>query len=128
MKSFLAGLALFVLGVFLITQNTVVRTGFNLGFFTGGYNPPTGVLLIPILIGIVMLFLMDKQIWGWIVIFIGVCIILIGILMGLEIQFKQTSLFITILMYGCAAAGAGLMIKGVIQSNKKPQNTNEADT
>ena len=122
MKSFLSGLALFILGVFLITQNTVVRTGFNLGFLTGGHNPPTGVILIPILIGIVMLFVMDKQIWGWIVIFIGICIILLGILMGLEIYFKQTSLFITILMYGSAAAGAGLMVRGVVQSNKKPQD------
>lgn len=119
MKSFLAGIAFFVLGVFLITQNTVVRSGFNLRGITGGYNPPFGVMLIPVLIGIILLFAMKKQIWGWILIGFGLATILLGLLMGLEIYFKPTSLYVTLLMFGCAAAGVGLMIRGVAQSNRK---------
>lgn len=119
MKSFLSGLAFFGLGVFLITQNTIVRTGFNLGRITGGYNPPFGVLLLPVIIGIIMLFAMDKQIWGWILILFGICTILLSLLMGMEIHFKSTSLYVVILMFGTAAVGAGLMIRGVIRSNKK---------
>lgn len=119
MKSFLSGLALFVLGVYLITQNTIVRTGFNLGGITGGYNPPFGMLLIPVLIGIIMLFIMDSQLWGWLLIIFGLGTILLGLLLGLEIYFKPTTLYFTILMFGSAAIGIGLMARGVIQSNKK---------
>ena len=122
MKNLLAGIAFFVLGVFLITQNTVVRTGFNLGGLTGGYNPPFGVLLIPVLIGIILLFAMKKQTWGWILIGFGLATILLGLLMGLEIFLKPTNLYVTILMFGCAAVGVGLMIRGVIQSNSKSED------
>ena len=125
MKNLLAGIAFFVLGVFLITQNTVVRTGFNLGGLTGGYNPPFGILLIPVLIGIILLFAMRKQIWGWILIGFGLATILLGLLMGLEIYFKPTSLYITLLMFGCTAVGIGLMIRGVVQSNSRSGETNK---
>lgn len=119
MKSFVSGLAFFILGLFLITQNTVVRTGFNLSGLTGGYNPPFGLLLLPVIIGIILLFAMEKQIWGWILIIFGLCTILLGLLMGLDIYFKPTTLYVTILMFGSVAVGIGLMIRGVIQSNKK---------
>ena len=119
MKSFFSGLVFFGLGVFLIMQNTIVRTGFNLGGLTGGYNPPFGVLLLPVIIGIILLFAMDNQVLGWILIVVGICTILLSLLMGLDISFKQTTLYIVILMFGCVAAGAGLMIRGVMQSNKK---------
>lgn len=118
MKNFLAGLAFFALGVYLITQNTIVRTGMNLGRITGGYNPPFGLLLLPIIIGIILLFAMKNQVLGWILIIFGICTILLSILMGLEINFKSTSLYIVILMFSCVAVGIGLMIRGVVQSNK----------
>lgn len=119
MKSFFAGLGFFVLGVFLVTQNTIVTTGFNLRGLTGGYNPPFGVLILPVIIGIILLFAMDNQVLGWILIVVGICTILLSLLMGFDINFKQTTLYIVILMFGCIAAGAGLMIRGITQSNKK---------
>ena len=119
MKNFLAGLGFFVLGVFLITQNTIVRTGFSFGGLMGGYNPPFGLLLLPVIIGIIMLFAMDKQIFGWILIVFGIFTILLGLLMGLDIYFKPTTLYVVIFMFGCVAVGIGLMIRGVTQSNKK---------
>jgi hypothetical protein len=119
MKSFLSGLAFFLLGLFLITQNTIVRAGFNLRGLTGGYDPPFGLLLLPVLIGIILLFAMEKQIWGWILIIFGLCTILLGLLMGLEVSFRPTTLYTAILMFGSAAIGIGLMIRGVIQSNVK---------
>lgn len=118
MKNFLIGLIIFVLGAFLITQNTIVRTGFNLGGFMGGYNPPFGLLLLPVIIGIILLFAMDSQVLGWILIAFGICSILLGLLMGLDIRFRPTTLYVVILMFGCVAIGAGLMIRGVTQSNK----------
>jgi putative effector of murein hydrolase LrgA (UPF0299 family) len=118
-KNFLSGLVIFLLGIYLITQNTIVRTGFNLGRITGGYNPPFGILLLPVIVGIILLFAMEKQIWGWILIIFGICTILLSLLLGLEVYFRPTSLYVTILMFGTAAVGAGLMIRGVIQSNKK---------
>lgn len=119
MKSFFSGLAFFILGLFLISQNTIVRTGFHFGGLFGGYNPPFGLLLLPVIVGIILLFAMKRQIWGWILIAIGLVTIFTGLLMGLEIYFKPTTLYIAILMFACVAAGIGLIIRGVIQTHKK---------
>jgi hypothetical protein len=119
MKSFFSGLGFFVIGAFLITQNTIVRTGFNLGGLTGGYNPPFGLLLLPIIIGTILLFAMDNQVIGWILIVFGIVTILLGLLMGLEISFKPTTLYIAALMFISVAVGIGLMIRGVMQSNRR---------
>lgn len=119
MKSFISGLAFFVIGVFLITQNTIVRAGFNLGGITGGYNPPFGLLLLPVIIGVILLFAMDKQYLGWILIGFGIVTILLGLLMGLEISFKPTTLYQALMMFVLVAVGSGLMIRGVIQSNRR---------
>ena len=119
MKSFLSGLAFFILGLFLIYQNTIVRTGFSLGWFFAGYNPPFGLLLLPVLIGVILLFAMKRQVLGWILIGAGLVTILAGLLMGLQIYFKPTTLYITILMFACVAAGIGLMIRGIVQTKSK---------
>lgn len=119
MISFLSGLALFILGLFLITQNTVVRTGFSLGWMFGGYNPPFGLLLLPVIIGAILLFALKKQVWGWILIAAGMITILAGLLMGLQIYFRPITLYNAILMFACLGSGIGLMIRGMVQNRRK---------
>ena len=50
----------------------------------GSFNPPFGLLLLPVIIGIILLFAMKRQIWGWILIAIGFVTIFTGLLMGLR--------------------------------------------
>jgi len=119
MISLLSGLALFILGMFLISQNTIVSTGYFFGGVFGGFNPPFGLLLLPVIIGVILLFTMKRKIWGWILIATGLVTILAGVLMSLRIVFRPTTLYITILMFACLAAGIGLIIRGLIQVYKK---------
>ncbi|MBU3175685.1 hypothetical protein KPL47_04825 [Clostridium estertheticum] len=74
---------------------------------------------MPVIIGIIMLFAMDNQVFGWILIVFGIGSILLGLLMGFNVSFRPTTLYVVILMFGCVAIGVGLMIRGVTQSNKK---------
>lgn len=39
--------------------------------------------------------------------------------MGLEITFRRTDLFTTIMMYGMTAAGVGLILKGLYGKSRK---------
>jgi hypothetical protein len=119
MLSFLSGLALFILGLTLISNNTVVRTGFSLGWIFGGYSPPFGLMLIPVIVGVILLFALKRQIWGWIFIGAGLIAILAGLLMGLRIYFRPTTLYSAIIMFACLAAGIGLMIRGMVQWKKR---------
>ncbi|MGL4773216.1 MAG: hypothetical protein ACRC2K_06585 [Clostridium sp.] len=114
--TFLAGIALFSLGTYLILQNTIISTSFGLSSLLGR-DIPFGVTLIPLLIGIIMLFFNEKNILGWILFVGGILLILVGILMGLKIRFMPVTLFQNILMYGCVAAGIGLALKGLFGKN-----------
>jgi len=108
--SFIFGAILFGIGVYLIFQNTIVSTQFSLMDLIG-FNPPFGLVILPLLIGIGILFFNEKSILGWLITIFGIVTILLGILMGLKIYFKPVSLYQAVLMYGMTAAGIGLIAK-----------------
>ena len=66
LMQFFIGLLLLGAGLFWIFQT--VRVSTNWGYFypsIGSFHIPNGTVIIPLLIGIVMLFLMEKKIFGW---------------------------------------------------------------
>lgn len=114
---FFLGIVFFFVGVYLITQNTILTMNFSVYSDITGFNTPFGLVLLPLIIGVGILFFDSKNIFGWIVFVIGILIILLGILMGLNIRFKSISLFEGILMFSLTAAGAGLFLRSVLGKN-----------
>lgn len=112
---FFIGLLLVGVGLFWVFQSVEVETGWlmGLGGFGGGWNRiPTGVITIPLLIGIVMLFFMEKRrIFAWIVTVLGVLIILLAIILSVHITMRRMPFFNYVLMFGFIAAGSGLLLK-----------------
>ncbi|MGE5328480.1 MAG: hypothetical protein ACM3KR_03105 [Deltaproteobacteria bacterium] len=112
---FLLGIGLFCGGAFLVTQNTILSSKFTLMDIIG-VNPPFGLVILPLIIGIGVLFFNEKSIVGWILTILGLITIFLGILMGLNIFFKPVSLYEGILMFGLIAAGIGLVFKAIANS------------
>ncbi len=102
---FLLGLALIVAGGYLLLTRVTVASG---GWLLWGYNA-FGMSLIPLLIGIGMLFFNGRSLFGWLLTGAGAVIILAGIIGNMQIYFRGTSLFDTLLMLGLMAAGIGLV-------------------
>lgn len=111
--SFFLGLILLCSGIYLIFQNTIISTGFSLSRILG-FTPSFGFVLLPLLIGIIMLFFNTKSKLAWFFIAFGIIIILLGLLMGLRITFMPVTLYETILMFGLTAAGLGLVLRGLL--------------
>lgn len=107
--TFFLGLAMVIAGAYLITNRIVVVSGF---WSLGGYSA-FGLSLLPLIIGIGILFFNGKSIAGWGLSFIGVVIIFTGVLMNLHIYFQTTSLFNTIVMIVLLAGGIGLIFRAV---------------
>ena len=107
---FVLGLAMAVAGAYLITDQVVVVSGF---WSVWGYNA-FGLSLVPLIIGIGILFFNGRSIIGWVLLFIGVVVIFTGILMNLHIYFERTSLFNTIVMIVLLAGGIGLIFRGLL--------------
>ena len=111
---FFIGLVLLGAGLFWLFQRTSVATVgiFSGGLLFGNIMIPTGVVLIPLILGIILLFFLeDKRIIGWIVTVIGLIIVILSILMSVRISFERTSLFEFICMFGFIAAGTGLLLR-----------------
>ncbi|MFZ5987690.1 MAG: hypothetical protein ACOYWZ_11275 [Bacillota bacterium] len=116
---FFSGIILFLIGAYLITQNTIIYTNFSALSDVLGFNMPFGLIILPLLIGIGILFFNSKSVLGWIVLVFGILSILLGILMALKIQFKPITLYFGILMYGMTAAGLGLFLKSIFGGGKR---------
>lgn len=109
---FIFGLALAIAGGYLIMDQTMVTSGYWHWFGRHTF----GLTLIPLVIGIGLLFFDGRSIAGWVLAGGGAVIIFVGILANLEIYFRQTTLFNVILMLAMFAAGLGLMARAVKSS------------
>ncbi len=111
---FFCGLLMLAAGVFMIFQNLSITSSWGGGgylFNFGGFHLPNGTIFIPLFIGIVMLFLMDRKIFGWIVLAVGLVIILAAVLMSVQMRWRTTNAYMFVLMFGLTAAGGGLVIR-----------------
>lgn len=109
---FLIGLAMLAAGLFMICQHARVET-FGLMLRVFGLGIPTGIVTLPALIGIGMLFFCKKRAPAWIVFGLGMLFILLMIITSVDITFPKTSLFHYIIMFGMSAAGLGLILKSL---------------
>jgi len=106
---FLFGLGMVVAGGWLLLNQVTVTSG---GWHLWGYNA-FGLSLIPLIVGIGLLFFNGRSIAGWLLTFAGAVIIFVGILTNLDIYFRPTSLFNTILMLVLLAGGVGLVARSL---------------
>ncbi len=107
---FLIGIILTSVGLFLLTQQTVVTMNWYHWAF-GSFKLASGLILVPFIIGVIVMFFNPKSLIGKIVTIIGIVIIIATIIMSIDIAFKQTSLYNFIIMIGMIAAGSGLLLR-----------------
>jgi len=105
--TFLVGLACSIVGGYLIMNQVQVTSGYWQWWGTNTF----GLTLIPLVIGIALLFFNAKSIVGWIIAGASILIIFTGVISNLVIYFHQTSLFNVILMLTLFAGGLGLMAR-----------------
>jgi uncharacterized membrane protein len=98
-----------IAGAWLLTNQVSVTSG---GWHLWGYNA-FGLSLLPLTIGIALLFFNGRSIAGWLLSVAGAVIIFVGILTNLEIYFRPTSLFNTLLMLALLAGGIGLIARSL---------------
>jgi hypothetical protein len=107
--TFLIGAVMIVSGGYLLLTRVTVASG---GWVLWGYNA-FGLSLLPLLIGIGVLFFNGRSVLGWGLTAAGVIIIVAGILANLHIYFQSTSLFDTLVILGLLAAGIGLVARSL---------------
>jgi hypothetical protein len=107
---FFFGLILAGLGCYLLFNQVHVQTGWGWRF--GGTNS-FGISLLPLLLGVGMLFYNGKSSIGWILTVGGVLFIVAGIIANMEIYFYRTTLLNTLIMLVLIAGGLGLIVRSL---------------
>ena len=106
---FVIGALMAIAGAYLLTNQVTVTTGY---WRLWGYNA-FGLSLLPFIIGIAFLFFDGRSILGWVLTVAGAVIIFVGILTNLDVYFRPTSLFNTLLMLVLLFGGIGLVARSL---------------
>jgi uncharacterized protein len=106
---FFIGLLMAVVGGYLLLNQVQVSTSFwNFGAY-GSF----GLTLLPLLVGIGFLFYDGKSVIGWLLTALGLALILAGVLMHMDVYFRPTTLFNTLVMLGLMFGGLGLVARSL---------------
>jgi hypothetical protein len=106
---FLMGFAMACVGGYLLS-NEVTVVGSYWSFYGGN---SFGITLIPMLIGIGLLFWNGRSAIGWLLTIAGALFIFAGILFNMHIYFRGTSLFNTMVMLILLVGGLGLVARSL---------------
>lgn len=106
---FFAGAAMTVAGGYLLLNQVTVTSGFWQLWGMSAF----GLSLVPLLIGVTMLFYNGRSVLGWLLTGAGAVIILTGIITNLQIFFRPTSLFNTLVILVLLFGGIGLVARSL---------------
>jgi uncharacterized protein len=107
--TFVIGALMAVAGAYLLTNQVTVTSGY---WYLWGRSA-FGLSLLPFIVGIAFLFFNGRSIVGWVLTVAGAVIIFTGILTNLDIYFRPTSLFNTLLMLVLLFGGVGLVARSL---------------
>lgn len=117
---FLMGFAMACLGAYLLSNQAIVSGS----YWTFNGANAFGLTLLPMLIGIGMLFWNGRSIPGWLLTAAGALFILAGVLVNLHIYFQPTSLFNTIVMLVLLVGGLGFIARALVPHRKYSKSEN----
>ena len=117
---FYIGILLMGAGLFFLLNKTIVSSGFSnwrFGSFGGfgGFNVSSGIVIVPLIIGIIWLFYNPKSIFAKLITILGGIFIVASIIMSLRISFTTTTMFDYVIMIVLIASGAGLLLRSLFK-------------
>ena len=114
--TFLLGFGMTYVGGYLLSNQVMVGSSYWNFYGTNTF----GITLLPMLIGIGILFFGGRSAIGWLLTAGGALFILAGVIANLHIFFQPTSLFNTMAMLILLAGGLGLIARALLPHGGSP--------
>jgi hypothetical protein len=118
---FYIGVIAIAAGLFFLLSKSVVYSGFYT-WSVGGLSISSGIVIIPLMAGIIGLVHNPKSFWAKLITIAGAIFIVASIILNIRISFNTTTMFDYVVMMILIAAGIGLILKSSTmarQDNKK---------
>jgi hypothetical protein len=113
---FFIGLILMCGGFYLLLNSVVVSSSFGLGtrlFGVGGYGITGGIVLIPLVIGIAMIFYNARSAFGWLLAIGAFAALVFGVIASVNMSLRTMSAFELICILVLAFGGLGLFLRSL---------------
>ncbi|WP_444997051.1 hypothetical protein [Aliikangiella sp. IMCC44359] len=119
---YLIGLLMMCVGTYLFLSKVIVTSGaFSSGFgfgthlyaVGGGFGITGGMILIPFIVGVVMIFWNSKNLLGWILAGFSIIALIAGIIVNIRMTLMPMSAFDIIVLLILMAGGAGLFFSSL---------------
>lgn len=110
---FFIGLGMLVAGGYLFLDSITVTTGFGLGYGLyrfGNFNLTSGMLLLPFMAGVALIFYNRFSKLGWALAGAAVLALLVGVLRSIRFVITGMSAFDFLLILVLVAGGLGLFL------------------
>lgn len=128
--SFVLGFLMMCAGIYLLLQSIVVAQPFGLGTglyhfiaFGGPVSITSGMLLVPLMIGIGLVFYNARNILGWALACGSLAALVVGVLVNLRFVMRPMSLFELLGILVLALGGLGLFLRS-LKASPAPAATN----
>lgn len=108
---FVAGSALAAAATYFFVDSVRV-TSFGGGWMSRAVGGNTGIVFLPLVVGVIGLFVDARKIWGWVVFVAGLFIVIAEVLSRLDFFFnlKLSHFLIMLISFG---AGIGLILRSL---------------
>lgn len=117
---FLLGLVMMCGGFYMLLNSIVVSSGFGMGYrlygFTmwgGVYSVTTGMIMIPFMFGVGMIFYNARNFIGWLLAVGSLSAMILGVISSLQFGFRGMSAFDLIVILVLAIGGLGLFLRSL---------------
>jgi hypothetical protein len=114
--NFLLGLVMMIAGGYLLLSNIVIRPIFGMGTRAcglGGYDVTTGMILIPFMFGVAIVFYNGRSKIGWLLSVGSVIALVVGVISNLTLQFSRLSAFDLLVILVLLFGGIGLFLRSL---------------
>ncbi len=113
---FFLGLAMLFGGVYLLLNSIMVTTNFGFGmrmYGIGQYGVTSGMVLIPFMFGVGIIFYSANNIFGWILAGGSLIALVFGVISSIHFSFRLMSAFDLIVILILAVGGLGLFLRSL---------------
>jgi hypothetical protein len=123
---FFLGLIMMCGGFYLLLNSVVVSSSFGLGmrlFGVGNYGVTGGIILVPLVIGICMIFYNARNYLGWLVALCSFGALVFGVISSVSLNLRTMSAFELICILALAFGGLGLFLRSLRGQADEEQQT-----
>ncbi len=119
--AFILGLIMMIAGGYLLLKGIIIRPQFGMGmtaFSVGGFPVTTGMIFVPFMFGIGLIFYNAKLWAGWLLALGSVVALVAGVLASITLSMAGMSVFELMMILVLLVGGVGLFLRSLVESRR----------